>query len=249
MRPHLPLVLLLASSALISGCVSQRSLSVSDDSRAAYEQGVAVLRSSKTNLVVVRLLSSEFSNETNAMPAFFVAVANGTDNAIDFSTANVTATSGGERVKVYSFEDVQKRIKREAALMAFAVAMNAAGQSMQASMPQTSYSSGSVNAYGTGGYARANYSGYATTYNPAATAAAQAQINANSQNQMAMIAAARNAQLNDTGALLRRNTVAPGNVAGGVVKLHAQDIRSGHPLVLTVTVGPEVHEFKFNVTR
>lgn len=243
--------LLTFSGLLLSGCVSTKSITVSDASpvRATYEQGTAVLKSQKTNGVVLRVLTAEFTKETNALPSFYVAISNGGDKEIDFSTTNLAAFSGKERVRVYTFEELQKKINREAAMMAFALAMNSASQSIAASMPQTTYSSGSAYASGTGGYARATYSGTTTTYNPAAAAAAQAQINAQTMNQMSMVASARDIQLNNTGSILKRNTVPPDAFAGGVIKLHAEDIRDGQPLKLIVSLGDETHEFVFDIGK
>jgi hypothetical protein len=56
-------------------------------------------------------------------------------------------------------------------------------------------------------------------------------------------------QQNDLRRMLQRSTVPPRGTAGGAVKLHAEDIRSGQPLKLVVTVGGEAHEFVFEVER
>jgi len=103
---------------------------------------VPVLKSVQHNTVIVRLLTPEFSKETNSLPTFYVAVANGGEAPLDLSTANIVATSGSAAVQVYTFEDLQKRIRHDAALMAFALAMNGASQSMAAAAPQQSYTSG-----------------------------------------------------------------------------------------------------------
>jgi hypothetical protein len=244
-------VTLVLISALVTGCQSTRTLSVAEKNtvQAVYEGGVPILKSVKRDTVIVRLLTPEFSKDVNALPAFFVAVANGGTGAFDFSTSNITATCGSAPVRVYTAADVQKRIEHEAAMLAFATALNGASQSMQASMPQQTYTSGYASAYGSGGYANANYYGTSTTYNPAATAAAQAQINANTSQQMATIAGLRNAQLNGLGSMLKRETIAPGAFAGGVVKLHAEDIRNGQIVTLHVQTGSEVHDFLFAVGR
>lgn len=249
-RPYL-LGSIAVLACFLSGCVNSRTLAFAAGNSVApiYEQGVPLVKSQKTNGVVVRILTSEFNNETNGLPSLFVAAYNGSTSDLDFSTENIRAESGGKPVKVYSFEQMQKRIRNEAALMAFAVAMSAAGASVQASLPQTSYTSGTINAYGTGGYARANYGAITTTYNPTAVAAAQAQINSNMMSQMSMVASSRNLQLSGTAALLRRNTIAPGAAAGGVVKLHGPDIEAGKPLRITVNLQGEIHEFLFEVGR
>lgn len=238
-------------ACFLSGCVNSRTLTFASGNSVApvYEQGVPLVKSQKTSGVVVRILTSEFNNETSGLPSLFVAAYNGSTSSFDFSTDNISAQSGGKAVKIYSFEQMQKRIRNEAALMAFAVAMSAAGASMQASLPQTSYTSGTINAYGAGGYARANYGATTTTYNPTAVAAAQAQINSNMMSHMSMVASSRDLQLSGTAALLRRNTVAPGAAAGGVVKLHGPDIEAGKPLRVIVNLSGEMHEFLFEVGR
>lgn len=247
------ILLFIISSILLIllGCASPRSISVSNLNAVdtTYEQGVAVLKSVKSHAVVLRVLSTSFSNETRELPALLVGFANGRDHAIDFSTQNISCRSGDRVVKVYNFEELEKKIKKEAALLAFALAMNSASQSMAASMPQHTYSSGTVSAYGSGGFAHGSYSGYSTTYNPAASAAAQAQINANTMNMMTAVASSRNIQLNSLSSMLRRNTVGPGEFVSGVVKLHAEDIVAGQPLRLVVSLGSENHEFIFDISK
>jgi hypothetical protein len=234
-----------------SGCATTRTLSVSkvNTSPAKFEQGVAVLASQKKHGVVVRLLTPEFSRETNSLPAFYVAFLNGGETPIDFSTANVIAESGSAPVKVFTYEQLAKRVKSEANRMAIAMAMSSASQSMAAAAPQTAYSSGTVQTYGRGAPSYGNYSGTTTTYNPAATAAAQAQINANSMAAMSAITASRDAQLAGMGDVLRRNTVAPGEIVGGIVKLDAVDIKPKSLLALVVKVSDEEHVFAFDVDR
>ena len=233
------------------GCASPRSITVSNLNAvdATYDQGIAVLKSIKTHGVVIRLLTSIFSNETRELPALLVGFFNGSDHAIDFSTQNISCISGSKTVKIYTFEELEKKIKSEAALLAFALAMNSASQSMAASMPQQTYSSGTVSAYGSGGYAHGSYSGYSSTYNPAASAAAQAQINANTMNMMTAVGSSRNIQLNNLSSMLRKNTVDPGEFVSGVVKLNATDIIAGEPLRLIVSLDSENHEFIFDVSK
>lgn len=233
------------------GCTSPRTISVSNLNKAdaTYEQGIAVLRSVKTHGVVIRLLSTGFSNETHNLPALFVGFANGSEHSIDFSTKNISCKSGSQTVKIYTFEELEKKIKHEAAMMALALALNSASQSMAASMPQHTYSSGTVSAYGSGGYAQGYYSGFSTTYNPAANAAAQAQINANTMNMMASVASSRDIQLNNLSSMLRRNTVNPGSFVSGIVKLHSEDITARQPLRLVVNVDAEEHEFIFDISK
>lgn len=247
--------LLVTQAALIillsAGCVSRSRLSVSESSpiRPRYSQGVATLLSEKKNSVVVRLLSPEFTIETHSLPSFYVGMVNGMDVAVDFSTENIKAFSGEKSVRVYTYDEIEKRIKREAAWTAFAVALNGASQSMAASMPQTTQTTGSVTSSGPGGYSTGTYTGTTTTYNPAATASANARIQANTRDQLESIASSASAQVNNAQAMLRRNTVGIYESTGGIVKLHAEDIKRGRPLRIIVQVGEESHEFLFTVEK
>jgi hypothetical protein len=235
----------------LAGCESTRTLQVSpsNQTKVEYHGGAPLLTSFKRHGVALSLANSEFGDEIGRLPTFNIMVLNRGTEAFDFSPANISALSGETPVKIYTYEEMQKRIKHEANMLAFATALNGASRSMQASQPTTTYSSGTVNAYGSGGYATGNYYGTSTTYNPAATAAAQAQINAQTQNQVATIAATRNAQLASTGTMLRRDTVAPGQTAGATINLHAESIRSGKPLILRVTIDGESHDFVFEPVR
>ena len=61
--------------------------------------------------------------------------------------------------------------------------------------------------------------------------------------------AVRDSQLRGLRNLLTPGTLAPGGRTGGVVKLHPEDLRSGRPLRLVVTLGGETHEFQFDVRQ
>lgn len=234
---------------LFSASSCTRTLAVASTSpiKPVYQQGVPVLKSQKKHHVTAALLTDTFGAELWQLPAVYIGFANRSRSTLDFSTANVTATSGGKKVRVLTAQELERKINTQAALMALATSMNAASQTIAASAPQTTYSYGSASAYGSGGYAHGTYSGVSTTYNPAASAAAIAQINATTSNQLSSIAAARDGHLNDLSTMLRRNTVAPGQIADGVIKMWSQDIRSQKPLVLSVTIDGETHEFLFDV--
>ena len=55
--------------------------------------------------------------------------------------------------------------------------------------------------------------------------------------------------LHNNGAMLTTHTIAPGQFAGGVVRLNAPAIDSGKPLAMQVNIAGEVHEFRFSVHR
>jgi hypothetical protein len=244
------MVLLALPAILLGGCTHTLLISVAPNNpiKPIYEQGAAVLRSQKKHAVVLRLLTPEFRTRGfDGLPTFYVAIANLGDHELDISTANITATAAEKPVHVYTFEELKREIKHEADEQRTALAMAAAAQSIAASVPQQTYSSGTATAYGKSGTTSVNYNQVATTYNPAATAAAQAQINASMVNQMAAAAASQAVNMDSLGGMLRRNTVLPGQVAAGVVKLDPDELSSSRPLVVLVTVDGETHEFVFKV--
>jgi len=235
---------------LLGSCSSSLSVSPNNPVPPIYEQGDPVLVSRKKHDVMVRLISHAFSSSIHDLPSFLVVLKNRGNSTLEISEANVTGLSGSKPVRVYNPEKLRKKIQTEAAILAMSAALSGASQSIAASMPQQTYTSGSAYAYGSGGsYARANYSGVASTYNPAATNLAISQINANTANEVDAIASNRNSALADTSTMLQRNTLFPGQTAGGVVKLYGQDMSRGKPLKLVVTIDGELHEFLFDIGK
>jgi hypothetical protein len=238
------------SLVLLGSCSSSLSVSPNNPVPPIYEQGDPVLVSRKKHEIMVRLISHGFSSSIHDLPSFLVVLKNRGNSTLEISEANVTGLCGSKAVRVYNAEKLRKKIQTEAAILAMSAALEGASQSIAASMPQQTYSSGSAYAYGSGGsYARANYSGMTTTYNPAATNAAISQINANTANEVGAIASNRNSALADTSTMLQRNTLFPGRIAGGVVKLYGQDMSRGKQLKLVVTIDGEQHEFLFDIGK
>jgi hypothetical protein len=238
------------SLVLLGSCSSSLSVSPNNPVPPIYEQGDPVLVSLKKHEVMVRLISHGFSSSIHDLPSFLVVFKNRGNLNLEISETNVTGLCGSKSVRVYSAEKLRKKIQTEAVMLAMSAALSGASQSIAASMPQQTYSSGSAYAYGSGGgYARANYSGVASTYNPAATNLAISQINANTANEVNAIASNRHSALADTSTMLQRNTLFPGRIAGGVVKLYGQDLSRGKPLKLVVTIDGEQHEFLFDIGK
>ena len=233
-----------------SGCSTTKMIVVGENKNydVSYENGVPILKSTKKHSVVVRLLTNNYGDDVDQLPAFLVGCLNRGNRVLTFSTGNVSCVSGSDEIAIYTYESLQKRIKREANFEALAVALGQASQAMAASMPKTSYGSGSASVYGTGGYAQANVVGTTTTYDPAATAAAQAQINATSMRQMEQIVSSKNIRIDNLDVLLRKNSIEPGQFVSGVVKLNTKRLRTGNPLNLMVTIDGEVHTFSFITT-
>jgi hypothetical protein len=99
--------------------------------------------------------------------------------------------------------------------------------------------SGNYNSFG-------SYSATSTTYNPAATASAQAAVNANSLQQMNMITANRNASLADLESMLRTTTIPSGSAYGGniVFKLPPTPGKSPKEILITIQTPVDAHQIK-----
>lgn len=235
----------------LTGCELTRSLQVSpaNQSQVEYHGGVPLLTSVKRHGVAVALLTPQFANRIGQLPSFRIWVFNRGTKSLDFSPANVSVFSGETPVKIYTYEEMQKRISHEASMMVFAAALNGAGRAMQAGAPSQTYSYGTANAYSSGGYATGSYSGTSTTWNPAAAAMAQTQINAQTQNQVALIAANRDAQISGASTILRRDTVLPGQTASAEIELHSESIKTGKPLILRVTLDGDSYDFAFEAAQ
>ena len=189
---------------------------------------------------------------------FIVMVHNFSKQPFNFGTENIRAEDQKKKaIKIFTREKLESEARAEAAWMAFAVALNSAGQSFQAAQPtQTFYSGGysgaaNYNVYGKNNGYLGNIAGtqsgstfgVATTYNPAATAAANAQIQGNMVQQMGLI---QNAKANNLAAvrqILATTTVYPaGEYSGRLVINKAKEVS------FAIEVGGESHTAVFDVT-
>ena len=228
MKSNLTLFIVLGAGVALGGCVSPRTISVpaADASRVVDGRGNPVPPSRQQVDVKVILVTSKFSNDTDALPTFYLEVRNRGASGVDFSPENVVAFSGGSRVRVYTSSELADRIKREAEAEAAAAAANEASQLKGASMSRQATSRNMME-------------------NPVPWAVTKAQNDARSG--MNQIEPAGEQQPADLGQLLQTSSIPPHGTVGGAVVFHAEDIRSGQPLRLLVTVGGEVHEFRFEV--
>lgn len=75
----------------------------------------------------------------------------------------------------------------------------------------------------------------------------QAGIDQAAADQWNAINLKRKNLLDEAQLMLVQHPVAPGLMAGGIIKLDPEQISRGQPLKLVVTVGGEAHEFVFEV--
>jgi hypothetical protein len=251
MKP-LIILLFLGAAVCFCGCSSAPRVIPSEYNTASvtYEQGLPVLTAQKQNEVAVTYLPDGRRGDPVINHSFCVAVVNRTGENLDFSPEDVFAQSGVSRVGIWRYSQLKKSIERAEMWRQIAIGVAAGSQAFAAAMPQTTLSHGSAYAYNNrGSYAQARYSGVTTTYNPAATAAANAQIMTSAMMQSSLSSQLAGSQLQGIGAMLQRNTVKPGAYVGGVVKLRWRDVRMGQPLVISVLFGGEQYDFIYDVVR
>jgi hypothetical protein len=236
-----PFILLL--TLLLVGCST--SLVPSGGQPVTYIQGRPVLtHKGRTTEVVLDLLSPEADDYYH----FNLAVLNTGKYPFNIGPENVTASSNGHPVKVQTYEALAKSIKRTAMVNAIVAGAAAGAQAGLATQPAYANTTGRVGVYNPYGQnvANANYSAQTTYYNPAQTALAQSQIQANAAQTGRDIRVNRDASLAGIQGMLRMTTVYPGRMEMGMIALNDNVTEN---LTITVNAAGELHTFHFNTAK
>jgi hypothetical protein len=249
-------IAILVCLVLFSGCATYSKISCieSPGQRLIYQDGRETIISAKMNDVAIALESATIRNGARAN--FIVAVRNGLNKDIIFSTEDITAkimtgnSVPGENMKVYSYDDLVREEKKREKWAAIAAALQGMSDSINAA------NAGYSNTYGT--YSGSVYSNYgssanvygtysSTTYNYAAAQAAQNAANARSEARFDQIAAEGRANLEALSSrILKKQTIFPGNWYGGIVEIQMPKVGgSPNSFVVNVNVGNELHSFIF----
>jgi len=236
---------------MLSGCASVSTFSAIpvEGTHSSYSNGAPLVVSEK-RWTRVALGPSGAAQDASQRQVFSITIENGGPEAFDVGPESVTVTTDqGKMLAVLSAERLEREARRQAAMVALAAGLQAAGNSITAANAGYQSGYGSYNGIGTvhgaGGYARAttsgsyNYSGYN------GAAAAQAQLAANAQNNAiftrteADIARIRaNAQVG----AFQRQTIGPHGLYSSVMTL--EKIPSGtSQLHVIVRTGPDEHQF------
>ena len=201
--------------------------------------------SAKNSLVTIRPSANTFQSEQR--PSLVVSVTNGTDESYNFSSDDIRASVNGQSVKVFTYEELVAEVKSQQAWAILGAALGGAAQSYSAANSGYTYNSSYYGSgYGSNRYAP--YSGY--TYNSAAVQQAQAAANAQNQANMAAIKTETDTALNRlSSTILRKETVFPKKTFGGYITLDKFPVTdSANEVTLNVSVGGEMHQFKFMLT-
>jgi hypothetical protein len=226
-------------------CVSCGSFNIavspSESKKATFREGDLMLVSQKQNRVTL-MTPSKQSNDS-ARVSVFVEVFNGARSSFDLSTENITVVADGKARKIYTYDGLKKEVALNAAIMGAATSVQAASDSLSASLPTTSYSSGQFGTYGVPSTS-GTYSGITTTYNPAATAAAQTAVNRNLDEKMNQIGATTSSRMVGIQSVMRKTTIPPGQQYGGKIIFQKPSITKPKETTISVTLPSETHTFK-----
>ena len=184
---------------------------------------------------------------------FIVAINNGTNQEIIFSTNDVTAyfKTNDEitSLKVFSYEELIAEEKKRQAWAAVGAALQGAADSINAANAGYSRTygtySGSTYSGGIGLYSYGTYSG--STYNYAASQAARNAAQANSAARFARLETEGQKNLSNLAAkILKKETIFPGAWHGGIVKMELPPVSEiQQEIELIVNINGEKHKFRF----
>ena len=254
--------LFLAALFLLPSCASNVRISLVADQtqRSMTRDGVPALLSTKKHVVVLRPASSLI--QYGGRPAFVVAVYNSSKQPADFRVSGITAQlASGSDLHVYTYDELVAEAQRKQRWATFAVALGGVATAMSAANAGNTHTTGtySGNSYGTySGSINGTYSGASTgtfsasTYDAGRAYAAQQHASAQTAANFAAIQAQSQQALNHLqNAILKDNTVMPGEWVGGIVILDSPDKARDEIATYRVDVqfGGELHSFVVNQSR
>lgn len=235
--------------ALGAGCATTRTLAVSklNSSAPTFERGVPCLQSARTNAVTVWLLTPVYRTNLRDLhpPAFRVLVRNGSGRPFDFSPDNISASSGNVPVRVFTAEEFIRDIDLQGADLVHMLDIGTAGAMAKVDQLEAYAAAAPTGVVDSNGKLLVDFS---TVQRPSITDA-RTRIDEQAASRRAEIEKWRREALDDARLMLEQHTVAPGAMAGGVVRLDPAAVGAGQPLKLVITAGGEAHEFYFDVGR
>lgn len=225
--PRVGWIVLAAAGMILGGCATTRTLSVSAGNPGAPIEagGKHWLNSVQRNTVSVCLLTPRFKARPESLlpPVFLVEVRNGGSQTLRFSRDDVAAAVDGRPVHLLTHEGYVGEIDRQQDRWVSA-RRRWANEGPIFSQAGTFPQERSVNDGGRSEDLR--------TWNSWVVPEGEAQLDALSRDAQSM---------------LEQCAVAPGQTAGGVVRLVAADLARGRHLRISVRVADETHEFVYDL--
>ncbi len=214
----------------------------------SYYQGQAVLYQVKASEVLLGLAKPDF--KPGDPPAMLLVVRNNSAAPFLLAPSSLSVTADGRPVRVYTYEELQTGIDKSASRKSFWNGLAAGMSSMSGNSATTSKTTGNYTIRDDyGNRAGGTYTATTVTDDPAATAARRAAINNQAAATRREIEFDKVTQLQGLSSILRENTLAPGAMAGGVVKLHPEDLKGAQAVSITVQAGDEAYEFPLEVLK
>jgi hypothetical protein len=229
------------AAALLAGCTTTHTLSVSQANTAAisFAQGKPWLESAKRNTVAVWLLTPTYQTHLSELlpPAFFVVVRNGGDRLISLSSGDITATAAGHPVHLLTYEEYRDEIDRQARQAMVGIWSQAGGLTGRTELPER---------WGLNSNDQPDHLPPELILSPGVDSAL---LDRRAQAQGLVLEFRRNALLADARWMLELNqsAIAPGHSAARVLRLRPSDLSSGQRLRILVKTGDETHEFLYEV--
>lgn len=236
MRRLLAMAVTLACSLILAGCATAVSITplAGDGQHLTYRRGEPMVASTKTHTVALQVHSTVIQD--GKVAEFGIGVHNRANNALVFSTDNVSASWKGQRLKVYSFEELIAEEQRRQSAERVGLALQAFGAALQGGQ-QTRPVQGTI----VGPSGVTTYSGTATYSDPGAAALAQQAVNEKIQ---AFNADSKAAVAHLERSILRKHTVAPDTAYAGIVRIEMPSVRDGpERIAVIVTIPPDTHSF------
>lgn len=264
MKRSVYLCLLLCTCAL-AGCSSNTriALSAAPNQQSLTRDGVPSLVSKQKYVVMLRPATAVI--RSSGRPSFVVAVYNPTKSPSELRVSGITARQFDSKnqtadVHVYTYEELIAEVQRKQRWATFAAALGGAANAMAASRAGYTHTTAaySGNTYGTyTGSLRGSYSASttgiysATTYDSGRAYAAQQMASAQTAANFAAIQANGQQALDELqNAVLKDNTVMPGEWVGGIVVLDAPAEANGAAnYSIDVRINGEIHTFAVNQAR
>jgi hypothetical protein len=204
--------------AFFTACASTR-IEPRSGQNVIYSNGQATVCSKRpASFAAVQPLGTDADGRL----AFRVAVYNTGSSPFNFGVENISLTDATQKpVHVYTRHEVERHARVKAAWQAVAVGLNAAGAAYLAAQPATTYYSGHFHGQTVGGNFHSqtigSFHGVSTTYNPAASVAAQQAVQTNAILEGQLIGNQLSAELAGAQAVLGTTTVFPRTWCTGLV--------------------------------
>lgn len=235
---------------MISGCATQTiktsfTALPSDNSMAYFSEGW-IIQKQESEDYVVQMAVRDGKQPWEAITGLLF-VQNKSGEPVNVSVGNISFQQDEYAIDLLSYNELAQQHVSRAQSRRTALALSAMAQSFSASQPQTTTTYGSGTAYGSGGTASYYGTTQSYTHDPAASAATQAQIQANVQTGVSSIQSDLQRNLNSMDGYLQKTTVFPGQTYSGRFQSQRTrfEQRPKSTYALTVKLDGERFSFKF----